>query len=103
MKVVSDYNKKYYDKRHKTPNVYDIGDYVMIKNIDVSAGVNKKLIPKFKGPYVIRKVLDADRYVISDPDGHQLTQLPYEGVCSPENMKKWISSADDPKKKPCPE
>lgn len=84
-------NENNYNKRRKDALVYSEGDYVMIKNVDTSAGVNKKLIPKFKGPYVIKKVLDCDRYVISDVEGFQLTQLPYNGVVAPDNMKPYIA------------
>ncbi|CAK9805840.1 hypothetical protein ANTPLA_LOCUS4683 [Anthophora plagiata] len=70
---------------------YSIGDYVVIKNVDVTPGINKKLLPKFRGPYQISKVLDKNRYVIRDPEGQQLTQLPFEGICSPENMRLWIN------------
>lgn len=52
----------------------------MIKNVDPTVEINKKLIPKYKGPYVVKKVLDKDRYLIKDTDGFQVTQLPYEGV-----------------------
>ena len=89
IQATNDYNKKYYDKRHKTPTQYAVGDYVVVKNLDVTPGVNKKLLPKFRGPYEVVKVLDKNCYVIRDPEGHQLTQLPFEGICSPENMKLW--------------
>lgn len=87
---VQDYNKTYFDKKHKTPFEYKVGDYVMVKNMDVTPGVNKKLIPKFRGPYEIRTVLDNDRYVISDVENFQLTQRPFEGISSPDNMKLWL-------------
>lgn len=32
-------------------------------------GVNKKLIPKLKGPYVVKKLLDNFIYVIGDVEG----------------------------------
>lgn len=84
------YNTRYYDRKHKTPTRYQLGDYLMLKNVDVTSGVNKKLLPKFRGPYVVKRILDNDRYVVCDPEGNQLTQLPFEGVCSPENMKRWV-------------
>lgn len=93
IRQTNEYNKAYYDKRHKPPTKYNIGDYVVVKNVDVTPGVNKKLLPKFRGPYVVKKVLTNDRYLIVDPEGHQLTQLPHEGICSPENMKLWRNNS----------
>lgn len=84
------YNKSYYDSKHKAPHKYKKGDYVMIRNVEVTPGVNKKGLPKYKGPYVVKEVLDRDRYVITDIDGFQVTQRRYEGVASPQNMKYWI-------------
>ncbi|XP_043263615.1 uncharacterized protein LOC122403885 [Colletes gigas] len=85
-------NENYYNRKHKEAFVYNVGDYVMIKNVDTSAGVNKKLLPKFKGPYEVKKVLDCDRYVIGDIDGFQISQRPYSGVLSPDNMKPYIAT-----------
>lgn len=89
------YNKKYYDKKHKKPTLYKKGDFVMIKNTDVSGGVNKKLIPKFKGPYIIYKVLPNDRFIVKDIEGFQHTQMPYEGVMSSDNMRHWIRTVEE--------
>ena len=62
----------------------------MIPNVETTATVNKKLIPKFKVPYVVKEVLDNDRYVIGDIDGFQLTQGPYNGILGPGQMKHWV-------------
>jgi hypothetical protein len=82
-------NERYYNKKRKPVTAYKEGDYVIIKNIDTTPGVNKKLIPKFKGPYVVKKVLDFDRYVVSDVDGFQVTRLPYTGTVSSDQIKYW--------------
>lgn len=84
------YNKKYFDQKHKKPTLYKKGDFVMIKNIDVSVGTNKKLIPMFKGPYVIHKILPNDRFVVKDIEGFQHTQVPHEGVVISGNMRHWV-------------
>lgn len=70
--------------------IYQKGDYVVIRNINTTVGVNKKLLPKYKGPYVIEKVLPHDRYVVQDIENCQITQLPYNGVIEASRMKKWI-------------
>lgn len=66
----------------------------MIKNIDNSVGVNKKLLPKFKGPYRIFKVLPNDRYVIKDIENGQITQIPYDGVVEACHIRLWKSKED---------
>lgn len=66
----------------------------MIKNTDVSVGVNKILIHKFKGPYVIYKVLPNDRFTVKYIEGFQHTQIPYEGVMSSDNMRHWIRTVE---------
>ncbi|KAL4084425.1 hypothetical protein QTP88_028247 [Uroleucon formosanum] len=81
-------SEKQCDVGRKEPVKYNVGDYVMIKNVDVTNGVNKKLIPKFKGPYIVRRALDYDRYVIGDIEGNQITQRPYEGIVGPDQMKR---------------
>lgn len=57
-------NEKLYAKRSVPPSQYKICDYVVIRNVDTTIGKNKKLIPKYRGPYVVHKLLPNDRYVI---------------------------------------
>lgn len=83
-------NKKAYDKSRKPATTYQVGDYIDIINVDTTACVNKKLIPKYRGPYVVSKVLGKDRYVVTDIPGFQITQTPYNGVVSADRMKAWI-------------
>ncbi|KAF0712366.1 Transposon Ty3-I Gag-Pol polyprotein [Aphis craccivora] len=83
-------NELQYNSKRKEPTIYKENDYVMIKNVNVTVGQNKKIIPKFRGPYVVRKVLDQDKYIIDDIEGFQLTQRPYEGIVGPGRMKMWI-------------
>ena len=84
------YNERAYNRKHKEATVYKVGDYVMVLNTDSTPGVNKKLIPGFKGPYVVKKVLEHDRYIVGDIEGFQLTQMPYNGTVGPDQMKHWV-------------
>lgn len=88
------YNKTYYDQTHRKPLEYKVGDLVSVPNIDVTVGVNKKLLPKFKGPYVITKRLPNDRYLISDLDEFKVPQKHFEGVFDASRLKLWSDSGD---------
>lgn len=59
----------------------------MIRNVDSTPGINKKFIPKYKGPYVIKKKLDFDRYIVTDIEGFQLSQIPYTGTISLDQLR----------------
>lgn len=65
-------------------------NYVVIKSVDTVSETSKKLLPKFKGPYEVKRVLDFDRYVIGDIEGFQQTQIPYNGIVEPDQMKFWV-------------
>lgn len=73
------YNKEYFDKKRKQAHTYKIGNYVMVKNIDNTKNASHKIVPEFKGPYKIARILRNDRYVINDIENHQITSKPYEG------------------------
>lgn len=87
-----EYNKKRYDNCHKAPYQYKLGEFILLRNYDVTPNVNKKLIPKFKGPYQVKKLLENDRYLICDIENFQITQKPFEGIYGPENMKPWLQA-----------
>lgn len=83
------YSQKWFDEHCKPAKNYTEGDYVVIRNVDTSAGTNKKFLPKFRGPYMVHRVLRRDRYVVRDIDNFQLTRIPYSGVIEAKNMKLW--------------
>ena len=80
-------NKTYHDKKRKKPQVYKVGDLVMIRDFDNAPGLSRKLIPKIEGPYVIKSILQNDRYCVSDIEGFQNTAKPYEGTWEAVNMR----------------
>ena len=67
----------------------------MIRNVDTTIAVNKKFVPKYRGPYVIHRVLQNDRYIIRDVDNCQITQIPYNGVLEAARIKPWVQSCSD--------
>lgn len=85
-------SERYYNLRHKPATVYRAGDYVVIRNTDTTPCINKKLIPKFKGPLIIKRVLDHDRYIVGDIEGFQLTQRAFETTVGPDQMKLWSTN-----------
>lgn len=86
-------NKNSYDGRRKAAATYKEGDYV--RNHDTTASVNKKLLPKYGGPYVVKRVLRFDRYIVTDIDGFQVTRLPYTGTIGVDHIKPWIRDSPD--------
>ena len=87
---VQSYNKRYVNQKRQKTKKYEVGDYVMVKNCDCNVGVARKLIPKFKGPYMIFKVLKNDRIVQKDVEGFQQSQIPYLGVWAVGNLRPWF-------------
>lgn len=83
-------NKLAYDSAHKSPHKYNLNDLVMVSNYDVTPGVNKKMLPKYRGPYRVSQVLPNDRYIVEDVDNWQITQRPYKGTHAPAQMRPWI-------------
>lgn len=61
-------NESQYAKRSVLPRKYVEGEYVVIRNVDTLVGQNKKLIPNYRGPYVVHRMLANDRYITRDTD-----------------------------------
>lgn len=61
-----------------------------MRNMVINPGTNKKLIPTYRGPYIIHKKLPNDRYVIRDINNCQITQIPYNGVIEANKIRRWL-------------
>lgn len=83
--------KTFFDVKHKIPRKYTVGDLVMVRNFDSIVGAPRKLIPYFKGPYEIIKILRNDCYVVTDLEGLQNTQRPYIGTWEASNLRPWLN------------
>lgn len=84
-----EYNARYFESKNRPPKVYSEGEFVVLRHFDTTVGTNKKFNEKYRGPYVIHKVLPHDRYVIRDIENCQITQLPYDGVVEACKIRKW--------------
>ncbi|XP_071628367.1 uncharacterized protein [Temnothorax longispinosus] len=87
---IKEYNKIYYDERHKKPTKYEEGDLVLIRDTYLKPGEDKKLKSNYKGPYRIAKVLDKNRYVVKDIPGYNITSRVYDTILSSDRIKPWI-------------
>ena len=87
-------NEIQYGRRSVSPSRFQEGDFVVIRNVDTTVGRNKKLIPKYRGPYRIHRVLPNDRYVVRDIDTCQVTQIPYNGVLEAARLKLWVKAKE---------
>lgn len=88
------YNKIYYDKRHKKPTRYKVGDYVLVRDAQLKPGESKKIRPKYRGPYLIAKTLGNNRYVVTDIPGYNITAKPYNSILSPDKLKHWVKAIE---------
>ncbi|NEV49189.1 transposase [Wolbachia pipientis] len=91
---LQEYNKKQYDKRHKKNTCYKEEDTVLFRVLQHKPGTNTKLVPKYKGPYRIKAVLNKNRYVITDIPGYNITQKPLNTIVSADKLKPWIRIAE---------
>jgi len=87
---IKNYNKLYYDHKHVKPTLYKEGDYVLIRDTILKPEENKKLKSSYKGPYMVVKILNNNRYVIKDIPGFNISSRPYNSVLSTDRMKPWV-------------
>lgn len=81
--------KERYDKRRRRAERYELGDLVLVQiTSEASTGSSRKLLPKFKGPFQVVRVMLNDRYEVEDmreQRRHQRT------VVAVDRMKRWIT------------
>ncbi|XP_043062900.1 uncharacterized protein LOC122319558 [Drosophila yakuba] len=87
--------KKRYDAAHSKPTVYSPGDIILVENEPFSTGTSRKLEPRYKGPFIVSKVLPNDRYLVEDLPHAQRKQRHYKSVYSSDKMKRWCEIPPD--------
>lgn len=70
--------------------MYNEGDYVLMKDTCAKSGISLKLKPNYKGPYVVKKTLGNNRYVIVDIPGFNLTSHSMKSILLSDRLKYWI-------------
>lgn len=88
------YNKSYYDERHKKPTIYKEGNYVLIRDATIKPGEDKKLKSRYRGPYMVAKVLNKNRYVIRDISGFNIANRPYDSILSSDRIKPYVKPVE---------
>lgn len=67
----------------------------MIRDSVIKPDEDKKLKPPYKGPYQISKILNKNRYVVTDIPGFNIVSRPYNSILSPDRIKPWIKIKPD--------
>jgi len=96
--LIRNYNKEYRNQRAKKPTMYKEGELVLIRNTRNKPGESGKLKPSYKGPYLIKKSLGNNRYVVCDVPGFNLTSRPLDTILSADKIKRWIKDTPPPEK-----
>jgi len=86
----------YHNKNRSRTPTYITGDLVMIqRQVLGQPGESKKMLAKYKGPYVITEVLPNDRFRVQDLHVIQRTQKFYKGVVAIDQMKLYEIPGSD--------
>ncbi|CAH0715814.1 unnamed protein product, partial [Brenthis ino] len=84
-----DKQKQRFDKIRKEVT-YNVGDLVRIEREISSTGNSRKLIPKLRGPYRIKEVLDNDRYVVEDTPLSRKGNRNFSSIFSVDKIHPWM-------------
>lgn len=88
------YNKQYHDRKVIKETKFEENDIVLVKGRK-KEGTKGKLYGKYKGPFIISKKLDKDRYVVTEIPGWQICRTPYTAILDPTRMKKYKVNQDN--------
>uniref|UniRef100_A0A1B0D841 Integrase catalytic domain-containing protein n=1 Tax=Phlebotomus papatasi TaxID=29031 RepID=A0A1B0D841_PHLPP len=67
-----------FNQKRKEPPKYKEKDLVLIRFDPPATGSSRKLLQRYRGPYEVKKILSADRYLVGDTEVTQMTQKPFE-------------------------
>jgi transposase InsO family protein len=81
--------KKHFDERRRMAEKYEVGDIVLVESENSATGSSRKLMPKYKGPYIVTRVMGNDRYEIQDVPGAPRKQMAAKTIYAADRMKRW--------------
>lgn len=94
MSTMQEKSAERFNEEHKKPQVYKEGDLVLCRWNPPPTGSSRKLMTRYRGPFIVEKVLGRDRYLIKDTPITQVSQKPYEGVQVADRLKSWGNDGD---------
>lgn len=90
-RIISDRGKAFTSHKFAKFCQTHVGDLVLLKVTSVPAtGSSQKLLPKWRGPYRVSRLLGCDRYEVRDIPDMTRSQIPYVEVAGIDNIKPWI-------------
>jgi transposase InsO family protein len=95
IKKVQGQQKIRFDGKHRNPTVYQEDDLVLLRYDSPATGESRKLERKYRGPYLVSKVIGNDRYLVVDVPGSQQTQKPFKSIYASDRMKPWCNLEGD--------
>ncbi|KAL1447179.1 hypothetical protein WDU94_005469 [Cyamophila willieti] len=75
MEKSASYSKTNFDKGKAKVKPFVVGDSVLLKNEERN---QTKLDPKYRGPFIVKRVLDNDRYEIESSDGKRVFKYSHD-------------------------
>lgn len=86
--------KRYFDGHRRKPVSYEVGDMVLVERDLTAMGHSRKLEPRFKGPYVVKKVLGNERYELEEIHERQGRGRVRTTVYAADRIKRWCQLED---------
>jgi transposase InsO family protein len=89
LKVTQCKQKRQYDKRVES-RTYHVGDIVYKRNSATSVGQSKKLLPVFKGPYVVTAVISPILYRVESQKATSVEHHDRLAPCTDRHIPLWV-------------
>lgn len=87
--------KRRFDQKRTKAHPYQEGDLVLVRITSTPAtGSSQKLVPKWRGPFRIKRDLGNNRYEVVDIPGSTRSRVKYQGVAVVDNLRPWIHVDD---------